>query len=353
MSKPRNVSLKDVAALAGVSAMTASRVLANRANVSTARAEAVRSAAAKLGYLPNPMIQRVMSELRRGHSSALSGIIAFLNSSLGETDWRTLPYLRPYLDGARARAESTGFAFDEIWINQPGWSPARTRSVLLARGIHGFLVVPGSDPTQFKFDLSSFAIASFGGLAFDLPVHQVLPDAFHNTATCVRELTALGYRRVGLFIPEYERAVSGDEALGGYLSAQWQLPPANRVAVGAGARNWQVAEDAFKRWVVDQRPDVVIAAYNQADRWLADLGLSIPDHIGLVHPGLAEDVEGWSGIDADLASQGAQAVDLLTAQIFRNEHGLPAQPKRLTIRGRWVPGRTTRPQSPKRSAKKR
>lgn len=344
MSKPRNVSLKDVAALAGVSAMTASRVLADKANVSPEREAAVRAAAAKLGYLPNPMIQRVMSELRRGHSSSLGGIIAFLNASASASDWHTYPYLRPCFEGARDRAASTGFAFDEIWINQPGWSPRRTRSVLLARGIRGFLVVPGSDSQQFNFDHSEFAMASFGGLAFDFPIHQVVPDAFFNIATCYHKLWALGYRRIGIFLPLYERTITSEESLGGFLSAQWHSPAPHHVPVGGDAKNWETSESAFKTWVTTHKPDAVIASYQHADRWLREIGLEIPRQIGLVHAGLASDVEGWSGIDTDLYSQGAQAVDSLTAQIFRNERGLPPLPKRLTIKGRWVEGRTTRRQ---------
>lgn len=334
------VSLKDIAELAQVSVMTASRVLANKGHVSPAKMAAVRAAAEQLGYQPNPMVQQIMSEMRRGRANAFIGTIAFLNSSSHEEDWQKLPYLRPSRDGARQRAISTGFAFDDIWINQPGWSPARTLSVLQARGIRGLLVVPGSDPKQFKFDLSTFALASFGGLAFDLPIHQVLPDHFYNYATCYRELWNLGYRRIGFFAPDYELSVSGEESLGGYLSAQWHSPVANRVPVGAGSKNWETSEKVFKQWVHDVRPDAVIANYNQVDRWLNELGLDIPRDIGLAHPGLAADVEGWAGIDADLFEQGAQAVNLLTAQIFRNEHGLPEKPKRITIKGRWAPGKT-------------
>lgn len=337
-----SVSLKDIAALAGVSTMTVSRVLGGKGQVSEAKRLAVRDAAARLGYQPNPMVQQMMSDLRRRRAHAFRGTIAFLNSSNQEDDWRTLPYLRPCWQGARDRAAASGFAFDEIWINAPGWSPARTQAVLEARGIRGLLVVPGSNPEQFAFSLDTFALASFGGLAFPLSIHQVLPDHFHNYATCYRELKALGYRRIGLFAPAYELAISGEESLGGFLSAQWRSPERERVPVGSGSVNWASAEHAFKEWVRTAKPDAVVANYNQVRRWLSEIGLSCPGDIGLAHPGLAEDVAGWSGIDADLYSQGAQAVDLLTAQIFRNEQGIPRQPNRLTIRGTWVTGRTTR-----------
>jgi LacI family transcriptional regulator len=341
MPEARSVSLKDIAALAGVSTMTVSRVLGAKGQVSEAKRAAVRAAADRLGYQPNPMVQQMMSDLRRRRAHAFRGTLAFLNSSTTEEDWRRLPYLRPCWEGARRRALESGFAFDEIWINRPGWSPARTHGVLKSRGIRGLLVVPGSTPEQLAFPLQEFALASFGGLAFPLAIHQVLPDHFANYGTCYRRFWELGYRRIGLFAPAYELAISGEESLGGFLSAQWRSPQKNRIPVGSGSVNWTSSEDAFKKWVLHTRPDAVIANYNQVRRWLTEIGLICPRDIGLAHPGLAEDVEGWSGIDADLHAQGAQAIDLLTGQIFRNEKGLPYQPKRLTIRGTWVDGRTT------------
>jgi LacI family transcriptional regulator len=346
MPSERNVSLKDLAAAAGVSTMTVSRVLSGRGLVSAQRRAAVEAAARRLGYRMNPLVRRMMSELRRGGGGSFRGTVAFLNSSQREADWREMPYLRPSLEGAKAQAAAAGFAFDEIWINAPGWTPARTHAVLRTRGIDALLVVPGSNPEQVAFPLDEFALASFGGLAFDLPVHQVLPDYFYNVGLCYRQLWELGYRRIGLFVPHYEQRMTDGAGVGGYLAAQWELRSRHRLEIGTHPENWQSSETAFKRWVKQTRPDAVIATYNETGRWLRELGLEIPRKIGLVHPGLAGDVAGWSGVDPDHYAQGAQAVDLLTAQVFRNERGLPRQPKRTTIKGRWVEGTTTRPQAP-------
>jgi DNA-binding LacI/PurR family transcriptional regulator len=348
MPSERNVSLKDLAAAAGVSTMTVSRVLSGRGLVSAERRAAVEAAAQRLGYRVNPLVRRMMSELRRGSGGSLRGTVAFLNASEREADWHTMPYLRPSWEGAKQRAAATGFAFDEIWLNAPGWTAARTHAVLRTRGIDALLVVPGSRPEQVAFPLDDFALASFGGLAFELPVHQVLPDYFFNVGLCYRRLWELGYRRIGLFVPDYERRMTDGASIGGYLSAQWESQARARLPIGTHPNNWQASETAFKRWVKQARPDAVIATYNEVGRWLQELGLEVPHDLGLVHPGLADDVAGWSGVDPDHYAQGAQAVDLLTAQVFRNERGLPLQPKRTTIKGRWVDGTTTREQPSRR-----
>jgi DNA-binding LacI/PurR family transcriptional regulator len=143
--------------------------------------------------------------------------------------------------------------------------------------------------------------------------------------------------------------MTGGASVGGYLSAQWESQARARLPIGTHPNNWQASETAFKRWVKQARPDAIIATYNEVGRWLQELGLEVPHDLGLVHPGLADDVAGWSGVDPDHHAQGAQAVDLLTAQVFRNERGLPLQPKRTTIKGRWVDGTTTRVQPSRRS----
>lgn len=340
----RQTTLRDVAAAAGVSPMTASRVLSGKARVSGAKSQAVREAAERLGYQVNTMVRSVMSEMRRRQSASFAGVLAFLNTSQDKDSWKALPYNRVYLDGARARAEASGFALDEIWIHQPGWTPHRTEEVLKARGIHGFLVPPGSAEDQFRFPLDDFAMASFGGLAFHLPIHQVLPDYFHNYSLCYEELWSLGYRRIGIFIPEYDLRVSGDEVLGGYLTAQWRRPKKNHVPVGTGAINWQVAGKAFNEWVLRHRPDAIIADYNEVPAWLSTIGIKVPEHLGLAHPSLALDVEDWSGVDMRCSLQAAQAVDLVVAQLLCNESGLPADPKTVVLSGQWFPRKTTRRQ---------
>ncbi|MCC5790852.1 MAG: LacI family DNA-binding transcriptional regulator [Opitutales bacterium] len=342
MPQPQKVSLKEVAEMAGVSAMTASRVLAGKSNVSPKLTKAVKDAAQTLGYQSNPLVQRVMSELRRGNSHSLTGIIAFINASSKENDWKQLPYLKPFYEGIQDRTTSTGFALDEIWIRQPGWHPGRTKSVLDARGVQGIIIVPGSDPSQLDFPMDKFALASFGGLAFDYPIHQVLPDYFHNYVLCYRKLREHGYQRIGTFLPSYEVRITTERAVGGFLSAQWADPGKKKIPVGGGPKFWSQAKKDFLAWVKKEKPDAIIAGYNEVDDWLKEIGYEVPRNIGLVHPGLAEDVEGWAGVDTNRYEQGSQAVDLLTGQIFRDEAGFPQTPKRLTIKGHWTEGQTIR-----------
>ncbi len=338
----QNVSLKDIAARVGVSTMTVSRALTKSNSVSPAKRAAVLAAAEDLGYRPNPMVGRMMSDLRRRRAHAFGGTLAFLYASPEEEDRLRVPALRSLWQGARRRAEETGFALDHLWLKRPGLSPSRLRAVIHARGVRGLLLGPGVRPEALDFPLDSFALVSVAGPIFAPRVHDVLPDHFHNHLTCLRELHALGYVRVGLFATRTDLAECGEEALGGYLAAQLRAPGSEQVPLAADCESWAEAEIPFKHWVCRTRPDAIIANDPRARRWLRELGLECPRDIALALPSLAGEATHWSGIAPALEDQGVQAVDLLASQIFRNEQGYPALPRRITIRGRWVAGETTR-----------
>jgi len=340
MKPPPKATLRDVAMAAGVSPMIASRVLSGKTRVAPAKQRAVERAAKDLGYSVNTTVRAVMSEMRRRKATSFSGVLGFLNTSYDREAWHALPYNRAFFEGAQQRASDTGFFMDEIWVGQPGWTPERTGKVLRARGIRGFLIPPGAAEEQFSFDLQGFAMATFGGQAFNLHIHQVLPDHFHNYALCYQELKNLGHRRIGIYIPDYDLRTSGDAVLGGYLSAQWRTPKKDHVPVGCGAVNWQVAEQSFCAWFHRHKPHAVIADYNQVPAWLKKCGVRIPKGVALAHPALGPDVEEWSGVDMRGALQASQAVDLVTSQLLRNERGLPREPQTVIIQGHWVPGKT-------------
>jgi len=341
MSTKMNPTIRDVALEAAVSPMTASRVLSGQAKVSESKRQAVLAAAGKLGYQVNPIVRSVMSEMRRRKANQFAGTIAFLNTSNQESAWREHEYNRAYLEGARERADQSGFALDEIWIGQSDWPPLRTLKVLQTRRIRGFLIPPGGTEAQMEFSFAEFAVAAFGSLPFKLLVNQVMPDYFYNSATCYEHLWASGYRRIGLFSPDYDMSACEYQNVGGFLSAQWKRPRKWHVPVGSGAVNWQAAEGAFLKWFQQHRPDAIIVSYDQVPRWLEKIEVSIPRDIGLAHPLLSHNTAGWSGVDLRSRLQGEQAIDLLTAQILRNETGLPREPKRLVIPGVWVEGNTT------------
>jgi LacI family transcriptional regulator len=74
-------------------------------------------------------------------------------------------------------------------------------------------------------------------------------------------------------------------------------------------------------------------------KWLDLLSLQVPDDIGLAC--LAKPTRtAYAGIDEYGEAIGATAVELVAAQIYRNEFGPPSIPKTTMIEGHWTAGAT-------------
>ncbi len=89
------------------------------------------------------------------------------------------------------------------------------------------------------------------------------------------------------------------------------------------------------------QPDVIITTTFLPKQWLLQMGLRVPEDIGLAHLGLGETEPGWTGIDPQFGEIMAAVVDLLSAHLVRNESGRPSACKEVLIKGMWVQGNTT------------
>jgi LacI family transcriptional regulator len=78
------------------------------------------------------------------------------------------------------------------------------------------------------------------------------------------------------------------------------------------------------------------------DRWVAELGMSVPQDVGLVHLDCSNETGGLSGINAQPEVIGAAAVDLLVGQLHAYEYGIPRREKIISVSGHWTPGHSLR-----------
>ena len=101
----------------------------------------------------------------------------------------------------------------------------------------------------------------------------------------------------------------------------------------------------LKRWVLRNRPDVVVLQFAAMAEWIRDAGFSIPQDFRAAVVDLYEDDIKLHGIDFsgtrlgnDLLGQ--KAVEMLIAQIERHDHGVPDRPTVLMVPPAWHAGET-------------
>jgi DNA-binding LacI/PurR family transcriptional regulator len=342
MSAP--VTMKTIAAQAGVTQATVSMCLANHPRIPAATRNRIQALAARLGYRPNPYVSALMRVRRRGRQHRDGPVIALVNGLEHPAAWRKTapPTVRLMRDGAVERALLRGYRTEEFWLRQDNMSPERFSGMLHARGIHGILLGPlAYDAPTPSLRWEHFSAVRLGVPHASLTITTVANDHYFSALQIVRECHRLGYRRPGLAILRSHRERFHGRWDGGLLVGQVLLPevePTQTLLL----EDWKDL-DGVAPWLKKQKPDVIVSP--SADVLLPHLkrlGWRVPKDIGLASLACPGPDDACSGIWQNGPLIGATGMDTLISMLERNERGLPAQAHAVMVEGVWNPGRTLR-----------
>jgi LacI family transcriptional regulator len=336
----RAVTMQKIADEAGVSRMAVSLALRNSPKISAQTRERIHEIANRLGYRPNPLVSALMTQLRDVRRVPRPTTLAFVTAFPTAEGWRRPGPFVDFFDGAKARAEALGYTLEEWWARKPGLSEERFSEILYNRNIHGLLIAPlpaGGSTLQLHWP--RFAAAT---IAFSLAspvIHRASNDQYHSILMAIEQLRARGYRRIGLAITEEQDVRVQRKWSAGYLVDQQSLKPGDRVpsllVSGQFGR-------AFQEWFQEHRPDAVLTQESRCVEYLREIGWKVPGDVGVAHLALNESDTGFAGVNQNGQIVGASAIDLVDAQLRRNERGLPKSPKTVLIQGRWIDGPTVK-----------
>jgi LacI family transcriptional regulator len=335
------VTMQKIADEAGVSRMAVSLALRNSPKISKATRQRIHEIATRLSYRPNPLVSALMTQLRNVRRVPRPTTLAFVTAYPTVDGWRSPGPFVDFFDGAKARAEALGYTLEEWWARKPGLTDQRFNQILFNRNIHGLLVAPlPAGGSTLSIDWPKFAVAT---IAFSLAsplIHRASNDQYHSILMAIEHLRARGYRRIGLAITDEQDIRVQRKWSAGYLVYQHNLKPAERVphllVNGPFAR-------AFSEWFSSQKPDAVLTQEAHCPQYLRELGVRVPEDVGVAQLALTEGDTGFAGINQNGQLVGASAIDLVDAQLRRNERGIPAAAKTLLIQGRWIEGPTVKP----------
>jgi len=338
------VTMKTVAAHAGVTQATVSMCLAGNQRIPGPTRLRVQAVAERLGYRPNPYVAALMRIRRQGRSAVDRPVLALVNGLESPAAWResSAQTVRQLRTGALERAAQRGYLTQEFWLHQDGMSADRFSEMLYARGIHGLILSPpadGAEPLRLRWE--HFAAV---GLSVPQPgstLSTVCNDHYFAALQAVRECHQLGYRRPGLVIRAIHRERFDGRWDAGVQMAGLLLPGVT-VAPTLLVRDWGDLE-ALPGWIGQQQPDVIVTP--GAEPVLAALarsGRRVPADLGLAGLACAEPSGPISGVYQNGRLIGATAVDMLVGLLERNERGLPEQGVTMMIEGEWIRGRTLR-----------
>lgn len=305
------VTIRDVAALAGVSPATVSRVFNDDQRVAGELRERVVDAAARLGYRPNGQAR----SLRTKATKVLGLIISDIQN----------PFFTALVRGVEDAASKRDFSVVLANADEDLAKEHRYLEVTAAERMAGVILSPASTShTQVDLLLErGIPVVLIDRRIRSAEVDSVTVNNQKAARDAVEHLIAAGARRIGMIAGPTDLSTAADR-LAGYRTAirQAGLPADPELVVRGDFRIDSGAGLALQLLALDPRPDGLFVANNLMMvgtlRALADAGLSAPEDVLLA----GFDEMSWAGLAPPLTlieqptyEIGRQATELLLRRV--------------------------------------
>jgi DNA-binding LacI/PurR family transcriptional regulator len=277
--KPSNargaITIKEVAAEAGVSTATVSRVLAGFDGVAEGVRERVSRAVAKLDYHPN----RLARGLRLGHRKVIGMIIPDLQN----------PFFTGVVHGVETALCSAGY---NLLLGHSDGLAGREQeqlSILRGEGVAGLVFIPGNHPGANYESIRTWQIpvVAIDRSPGELEVDLVCSDNRKGMRQAVIHLLSLGYRDIALLNGPIGISVTR-ERLSGYQDALRSAGIAVRESFIVDSDFRQAGGQVAMTRFLDMAkpPRAVVVANNLmtlgALQAIHERGIRIPEELALV-----------------------------------------------------------------------
>lgn len=320
--------MRDIARQAGVSVSAVSLALRNQPRVSEVERRRIQAIAGRLGYRRDPEVVRLMEHLRTARNERKTSTLAVI---IPELDRKAIAGYSPITEtvkGIRAQAEQTGFNIELFFLTDPGMTPARLRSIFVARSIKGVIVAPyASGVGSLDMDMTGFCAATTGYSIVRPSLHRACPNYLQMMDELIDHLQRLHFHRIG-FVMTYHRGGIGHKLLtSSYLYYQSLLPAEERIPI---LPRDAIHETEIRTWLEAHRPEVVISS-GHVFALLQGMGLAIPGDLFFANLDLSEPPRQAAGMDHRYQLVGMEAVNLVLTQFTLNITGAPANPKVVLV----------------------
>jgi LacI family transcriptional regulator len=349
------VTLADVAREAKVHVTTVSLAMRNHPRLPLSTRTRIRKLADRLGYRPDPFLQALVAYRGKTMARRNPPTLAYVTNWDTRFGWKKVTAHPQFYNGAQAKALELGFNLDHFWMRESGLSHTRLNDILETRGINGLIVAShmrGMD-AELHFDWSHFSAVKIDYLPHKPELHNVTNDQCSVIRLAVQRVMAAGYRRIG-FVMHRGWDHSVDRLwTAGFVCEQAFMREADRVPIllfpdAEPVEAWMaesqsdvvVAPEAFRRWLEEFRPEVVISKGSFVEQRIEEMNLRVPRDLAFVDVFL-EDLSGRvAGVRQNHETVGALAVEILAGQLHHNKFGIPEIPTTTFVEGTWFNGKT-------------
>lgn len=314
------LTMKDIAAIFGVSESTVSRAINGKPGVSEKLREEILALAGKRQFRPNALAQ--------GLAAAQSGMLGLILPDI------THPHLTPILQGIEERASKAGYHL--ILANTGGCCRKEADYVSFFRQnrVEGVIFIGGSlaEEEILKLGLSRYPLVLVNRLVEEMELPTLLTDHEQGARLAVEHLLGQGHERIGLVVGLMED-LTNVQLLQGYRDglAEAGEPFDEQLVVEVESSRTGGYEGLLRLLQSDDPPTAVFAAGEMLAVGVVEAiklgGYLIPDDLAVVGYGDTEMIKiidpPLTTVRLPLAELGLEAVDQLIRLIRKTGIGEP------------------------------
>ena len=325
--------MRTVAQAAGVAVSTVSKALRNDPSIPEARCRSIQDLARQMGYRPHPSVASLMAQLHHSRRRSDPHNIAWIDLWPHKKDSVAAMSAKPLLRGALERAEELGYGIEVYPAGEERISPEHLRSMLSARGQWGLIIPPVPESAMaYLLDMRGLTGVTIGTSLHEPVMHRVSPNHFQGGTLAFVQMRSKGFQRIGLVLSHAMNDRVEGKWLGAFLACQHRQPRSERLAPLIAA---DLDSNSLARWMRRERPDAVLVA--ETFDWAAlerfEPGYEHRPALGwLMLPAVPH---GLGGVDWRPGDLGRVAVELVVAQIHRNERCSPLNAHSVLIDAVW------------------
>ncbi|MBO3751629.1 LacI family DNA-binding transcriptional regulator [Streptosporangiaceae bacterium NEAU-GS5] len=327
----RRPTLEAVAARAGVSKSSVSRVINGETTVKPEIRDLVLRAVSELGYVPNPAARSLVTQ----RTNTIALIISDPPGGVVSDDPMFSEVVR-----TASRALEAAHKQVTLLLAESAESQERAARFVAAGHVDGVMLVPmhGADPLPAALGRLGLPVVSFGRPTMPVDIPYVDNDNRGGAAKAVRHLVETGRRRIATISGPLDMVASQDR-LTGYRETLRDTGRRSIVAVGDFTR---ISGAAGMRQLLEDDPqlDAVFAANDLmaigAMRALRQAGRRVPDDVAVAG---FDDIEAalytdppLTTVHSPMSDQSLAVVELLLGLFGGGPSGPVILPNHLVVR---------------------
>lgn len=336
----RPATLRDVAAAAGVHLSTVSLALSGSPKIRPDTRARLTAIAERLHYRRDPVYFALSARRELARHPPPPPLITFITNRVDQAAFDEGVHMPAFLAGAQAQAHAMGFACELLLVGDQALSPAAIEQRLQARGTQGVILAAFMpDLRQLELDWSRYTVVKIDSSFMPPDVARISHDQHQILAVACQRLHALGYRRIGMAVGEFDEEGSQQHYSTAYRLQQHLL---GLPALPPFHFRWRESEPTPSRrlvqWAKAHRLDGVISNFLNIRDLLETGGLPVPSKIACASLCLNAPDPKNAGLVMDHQTVGRKAVEMIALLIKTRQFGVPASAPSLFVEGRWCDG---------------